>query len=341
MIIDSLLQKDIIPDGMIRMGIRQLLKGRLRNERIKDEIKLYEHKLSLVEDLKNSPVALNTMEANEQHYEVPARFFEIVLGPWLKYSSGFWFEDTLSLRQSEEDMLIMSLERAGIQNGMEVLDLGCGWGSFTLYAAENFPGASFTAVSNSASQKAFILNKASERGLTNIDVITADINDFDSDKQFDRIVSVEMFEHVRNYQVLFDRVHGWLKDEGQIFIHIFAHKTHAYKFEAKNEGDWMARHFFTGGMMPSDDLFYFFTDKFESKNHWKVNGQNYAKTLEAWLERMDDNREEIMELFRETYKDEAVKFWAYWRIFFMACAETFDYKNGTEWGVSHYLFQKK
>ena len=171
-------------------------------------------------------------------------------------------------------------------------------------------------------------------------MITSDINDFSPNNKFDRIVSVEMFEHVRNYQKLFDRVSTWLKDKGKIFIHIFAHKEIAYKFEVKSEGDWMARHFFTGGMMPSDDLFYFFTKNFKSLNHWKVNGTHYARTLERWLVRMDKNEEEIMTLFRNTYGKDAKKFWTYWRIFFMACAETFAYNEGEEWGVNHYLFQK-
>jgi cyclopropane-fatty-acyl-phospholipid synthase len=302
---------------------------------------LKQHKAMLIEELKTSPIALNTMEANEQHYEVPARFYEIVLGRWLKYSAGFWYQDNNNLTQSEEDMLIITLDRADIGKNMKVLDLGCGWGSFSLYAAELYSDSQFTAVSNSSSQKAFIEQRARERGIENLTVITADINEFNPEDKFDRVVSVEMFEHVRNYEKLFQRIHRWLLPEGKLFVHIFSHKDYAYKFEPENEGDWMARHFFTGGMMPSDDFLFHFAGDFETLNHWRFNGKHYADTLEAWLVRMDKNKEEIMELFEETYGPEAKKFWTYWRIFFMACAETFAYKGGTEWGVSHYLFQKK
>jgi cyclopropane-fatty-acyl-phospholipid synthase len=340
MIIDNLLQKNVVPDSVLRLGIKTLLKARLRRESHGSADKLDQHKSKLVEELKASPIALNTLEANEQHYEVPARFYEIVLGGWLKYSSGFWYKENKNLTQSEEDMLIISLDRADIGTNQKVLDLGCGWGSFSLYAAELYPESAFTAVSNSSSQKAFIDNKARERGIENLTVITADINEFNPEEKFDRIVSVEMFEHVRNYEQLFGRIQNWLLPDGKLFVHIFTHKDYAYKFEAEREGDWMARHFFTGGMMPSDDLLFHFSGDFKTLNHWNINGKHYSQTLEAWLVRMDNHKNEIMEIFKETYGDEAKKFWAYWRIFFMACAETFAYRDGTEWGVSHYLFQK-
>jgi cyclopropane-fatty-acyl-phospholipid synthase len=259
----------------------------------------------------------------------------------LKYSCGYWPEKSTSLAQSEEKMLELTLERAGIDNGQKVLDLGCGWGSFTLFAADKYPDAQFTAVSNSASQRRFIEKRATELKLKNIKVITADINDFHPVEKYDRVVSVEMFEHVRNYQLLFSRINQWLRPEGKLFVHIFNHHKHAYKFEVRNERDWMARHFFTGGMMPSNHLLFYFSGGFSISGHWIVNGIHYSKTLEAWLKNMDSNKPEIMVIFNKTYGDMATQFRAYWRIFFMACAETFKMNRGNEWQVGHYLFKKR
>ena len=340
MIMDNLLARDIIPDSILRFGIKTLLRKRLKKEKFATSEDLQRHKDDLIQELKTSPIALNTSEANEQHYEVPAEFYEIVLGPMLKYSSGYWPESNMSIEESEYEMLKLTIDRADIQENQSVLDLGCGWGSFSLFAAKEFPTSNFTAVSNSASQKEFIDKKAKERGIKNLTVITQDINNFNPSENYHRIISVEMFEHVRNYQMLFDRIFKWLNPEGKLFVHIFSHRQVAYKFEVKNQGDWMAKYFFTGGMMPSDDLLFQFSKDFEVLNHWNVNGQHYARTLETWLIRMDINKDDVMRIFKDTYGDEANKFWAYWRIFFMACAETFAYKTGDEWGVSHYLFQK-
>lgn len=340
MTIDTILEKDILPDSMLRFGIRYLLKNRLKQESFESEEAFNKHQDLLIEDMKRSPIAINTIDANQQHYEVPASFYELVLGPYLKYSSGYWFNETNTLNRTEEDMLIMAIERADIKNGQSVLDLGCGWGSFSLYAAKNFPGSQFTAVSNSESQKHFIDEKAKKQGLKNLTVITSDINDFNPGKQFDRIVSVEMLEHVRNYDKLFKRIYNWLTHEGKLFVHIFTHKKYAYKFEAKGDSDWMAKYFFSGGMMPSRSFLVQFANDLKLQNQWEISGTHYARTLEAWLSNMDMNKREIMQIFRETYGDEAKKFWSYWRIFFMACAETFKYNNGSEWGVSHYVFKK-
>lgn len=340
MVVDSILKRDILSDDIIRMGIRYLLKNRLQKESRPYHSNPDMAVKNIVSDLSSGPIAVNTSDANEQHYEVPARFFEIVLGPKLKYSSGIWNTALTSLEESEKDMLDLSIERSEIQNAGSMLDLGCGWGSFSLYAAERFPALRITAVSNSNSQRDFIQQKAKEKGLKNLKVITSDINDFQPDETFDRIVSVEMFEHVRNYKELFGRLHRWLKPNGKLFIHIFNHRKLAYKFDQESESDWMARHFFSGGIMPADNLFFHFTDAFETKGHWQINGIHYSNTLEAWLKRMDVNKHEIMAIFENTYGKEAKKFWVYWRIFFLACSETFAYNKGNEWGVSHYLFQK-
>ncbi len=337
---DTLLRKNLVPDPLLRVAIRFLLKNRLRHED-SGSGEAQQNKLrKLIEELRQSPIALNTIEANRQHYEVPARFFEIVLGKWLKYSCGFWPDAATTLDASEERMLDMTIERTGILNGQEVLDLGCGWGSFTLYAAGKYPKCRFTAVSNSSSQRRFILGRAKELGLANIRVITADINDFEPDNTFDRIVSVEMFEHVRNYEMLFERIYKWLKPGGKLFVHIFNHQKYAYKFEVKSERDWMARHFFTGGMMPSNHLLLYFTGRLNIEDHWVINGNHYSKTLEAWLQKMDASKREIMPLFAETYGRQATQFWVYWRIFFIACSETFRMSGGNEWQVGHYLFKK-
>lgn len=340
MTIDKLLEKDLKLDFLIRMGIRQLLKSRLNEEKKPTAELQQQHFMELVNELKSSPIAVSTQEANAQHYEVPAEFYEIVLGPHLKYSSGYWPAGVETLADSELQMLRLTAERAGIQNGQTVLDLGCGWGSFSLFAAEMFPQSRFVAVSNSHSQRKFIEKKASEKGLKNLKVYTADINDFAPAEKFDRIVSVEMLEHVRNYELLFARIHSWLKRSGKLFVHIFTHHSYAYKFEVKTDKDWMAKYFFSGGIMPSDNLLFYFSKGFEISHHWHLDGTHYSKTLEAWLARMDANKPQIMSLFRETYGDEAIKFWAYWRIFFMACSETFAMNIGREWGVSHYLFEK-
>jgi len=331
--IDTFLQKELIPDSILRMGIRTLLRKRLKQEKNSNQ-------KELVEELRKSPLAINTLDANEQHYEVPSSFYSKVLGPNLKYSSGFWFGNTQTLQEAEENMLDLTLERADVKNGQRILDVGCGWGSFSIYAARKFPAAQIVAVSNSQSQKQFIDEKAQEEDIKNLTVITADINDFNPKEKFDRIVSVEMFEHVRNYDQLFKRINTWLKPKGKLFVHIFTHAEYAYKFEINGSTDWMAKYFFSGGIMPSRNLLMNFSDDFTLKSQWNINGSHYSKTLEAWLQQMDENKEEITKIFDECYGNESKKFWTYWRIFFMACSETFAFRNGEEWGVSHYLFEK-
>jgi cyclopropane-fatty-acyl-phospholipid synthase len=337
-ITDFLLENNLVPDALIRTSIRQRLRNTLKEHSPTDQKAATAAMEQLVNELKQSPIAINTFDANEQHYEVPAEFYKIVLGPQLKYSCGLWEDESDDLESSELQMLELTTERADIKNGTKILDLGCGWGSFSLFAATKFPDKKFTAVSNSNSQREFIEKTAESRGIKNLKVITSDINDFDPDEKFDRVVSVEMFEHVRNYQKLFKKIHTWLEKGGKLFVHIFNHKKIAYKFEIKDSSDWMARHFFTGGMMPSDGLLMQFSEGFKLDGHWNVNGTHYSKTLEAWLQKMDASKTEVMRLFRNTYNGQAGKFWVYWRVFFMACSETFRMDGGNQWQVSHYVF---
>lgn len=339
MFYNKLLEKDKIPDFLIRLGIRNLLKQRLKDEqKISDRT----HVDALISELKNSPIAIQTKAANDQHYEVPTEFYQYCLGKHLKYSSGYWKENVTDINTSEQDMLELTCNRAELKDGQNVLELGCGWGSLSLFMSAKFPKSKFTVVSNSRTQKIYIDEQAQIRGINNLTVITKDINDFSIEQKFDRVVSVEMFEHLRNYKLLFEKIAFLLKDDGKMFVHIFTHKEYTYKFEVKDESDWMSKYFFTGGIMPANDLFYNFQQDLTIKNKWIVNGQHYSKTSEAWLQNMDKNKNKILPLFEKTYgKESALKWWVYWRIFFMACAELWAYNKGEEWMVCHYLFTKK
>lgn len=330
-----------VPDAVIRMGIRRLLARRLKEERAAGKDESID---AFVAELDGSPVAVETDAANEQHYEVPPAYFAKVLGRRLKYSCTWWEAGETDLDASEEAMLALTAERADIRDGHRVLELGCGWGSFSLWVAERFPGSEIVAVSNSRTQRAFIEEQAEARGLGNIRVITADMNTFAPPDTFDRVVSIEMFEHMKNYRRLMKRIASWLRPGGKLFVHIFVHRTYAYPFEDEGDSaDWMARYFFTGGNMPSDDLLLRFQDHFAIERHWRVNGNHYSKTLEAWLRRQDAVEAEILPLFRETYGDDAAaKLWLRrWRIFYMACSELFRHGDGWEWFVAHYRFMKR
>lgn len=339
---NSLVEKDLIPDFIIRKRIKQLLEQRLEQEN-KGDVGLQQDQLMrLIESLKSSEIAINTQDANEQHYEVPTMFYKYCLGTHLKYSCGYWNDGVTSIDVSERDMLELTCQRAELENGQTVLELGCGWGSLSLFMAAKYPSSTFKVVSNSKTQKAYIDEQAVKRGLQNITVITADINVLNLNEQFDRVVSVEMFEHMRNYQRLMEKVATHLKSSGKLFVHIFTHKEFAYTYETIDHTDWMSKYFFTGGTMPSNNLLLYFNEHLYVNKQWCVNGVHYNKTCEAWLSNMDKHKHQIMPLIEQTYgKEQAVKWWVYWRIFYMACAELFGYRSGNEWMVSHYLFSKK
>ncbi|HEY0703922.1 MAG TPA: cyclopropane-fatty-acyl-phospholipid synthase family protein [Candidatus Acidoferrales bacterium] len=344
-----LVERDFVPDVMIRQEIRRLLAKRLAEQDAGNELRNRTRKQEFVEQLKASPIAVGTSAANSQHYEVPARFFELVLGKRLKYSSGLWRPETKTLDQAEEAMLARTVECAEIVEGQRILELGCGWGSLSLYLAEKFPRSEIVGVSNSHSQREFIEARAAARGLTNLTIFTADMNRFQAPGTFDRVVSVEMFEHMRNYELLFARVAAWMKPEAKCFIHVFTHARCAYPFEVRDASDWMAKYFFTGGIMPSRDLFSYFAHDLRIGKQWEIDGRNYQQTARAWLENLDANREEVLQLFAATYgsncsgkekQTEARRWLVRWRIFFMACEELWGYRGGAEWGVSHYLLSK-
>ncbi len=329
-------ERGLLPDPLVRVGIRRLLRDRLATEsaRSADPDAALDR---FVREMARSEVAPVPHLANRQHYEVPAEFFEVVLGRHMKYSSGLWTPGTASLDEAEAAMLALTCERAGLEDGQRILDLGCGWGSLSLFAAERHPGARITAVSNSASQGAFIRARAAARGLGNVEVLTADVNRFAPSGRFDRVVSVEMFEHVRNWPELLRRVRAWLEPAGRLFVHVFAHRRFAYPFEVDGDGDWMARNFFTGGLMPSHDLLGRLAGPFEVESRWLVPGTHYQRTAEAWLDRLDAGwPRAVAALARVLPRREAELQARRWRIFFLACAELFGFAGGEEWVVSHH-----
>lgn len=333
-------ESGLVPDAVIRRGIRRLLSKRLDDIRANDVEQADRTQRAFVEMMKASPIALVPELANEQHYEVPARFFDLVLGANRKYSCCYWPPGTQSLDDAERAALEASCLRADIADGQRVLDLGCGWGSMSLYIAEQYPNTQVTSISNSTSQREFIESEAAARGLSNVNVVVADMNDFDTGEIFDRIVSIEMFEHMRNYQVLFQKISQWLTADGQFFMHIFVHRSTPYEFLDNGPGDWMSRHFFSGGIMPSDDLPLFFQEHLDIVCRWRWSGEHYARTSNAWLQNMDSQRGEIVPVLAGTYGKDVAKWWMRWRLFFMACAELFDYDKGQEWYVAHYLFRR-
>jgi cyclopropane-fatty-acyl-phospholipid synthase len=337
--IDSLLEKNLLPDWLIRIGIRRLLRQRLHEIDRPDPAARV---AQFAESLRTMPIAINTAESKEQHYEVPTAFYERCLGPRLKYSSCFYENGTETIAEAEERMLVLTCERARMADGLAILELGCGWGSLTLWMAEKYPRARITGVSHSRTQREHILAEAGRRGLANVEIITCDMNEFAiTPCRFDRVVSVEMFEHMKNWPRLMANVARWLKPGGLFFAHVFTHARFAYHFEVRDESDWMSKYFFTGGMMPAHELFPRFQDDLRLVQDWKINGRHYAQTAEHWLQNMDAHRTEIMPLFIQAYgAGQAMKWWAYWRVFYLACAELWWFRDGQEWLVSHYLFRK-
>jgi len=334
----QLAEQGLLPEFLIRMGIRKLLAERLRGE----YARLRLAKAELIEDLRKSQLAVDTDKANEQHYEVPTAFFKEILGRRMKYSCCYWPEGVNTLDEAEEASLQQVAQRACLESGQRVLELGCGWGSFSLWAAEQYPKSEYVAVSNSHSQRRYIEEQARLRGLENLTVITADINAFEPEGRFDRIVSIEMFEHVRNYASLLERIADWLTAEGRLFVHVFAHKEVAYTFEDKQTSHWMARHFFSGGIMPSVDLFSHFGEHMEIEEQWRLDGTHYQRTLESWLDLLKLRREEVFPILQSCYGDEDAGLWyRRWMLFMMAGAELFGYQDGQQWGVSHYLMRKR
>ena len=333
-------EQGFVPDSVIRAGIRRLCEQRLKEISAGDCEAVELATESFVRDMDASEIAPVPHIANEQHYEVPAEFFALVLGPRRKYSSAWWPHGTAHLAKAETMALAATCERAALADGQSVLELGCGWGSLTLWMAEHYPNSRITAVSNSHSQRAWILGEAARRGMHNVEVITADMNHFGTEERFDRVLSVEMFEHMRNWRALFGRVHDWLHPGGRFFMHVFCHRSTPYPFVDGGPSDWMSRHFFSGGMMPSDDLALRLQNKLRFLQRWRWNGRHYEKTANAWLVNLDAKRARVQPVLAATYGEANAAQWMQrWRIFFMACAELFGYRDGQEWWVSHYLFE--
>ena len=328
----SLAESGFIPDALIKIAARYIPNRRL-NEQSDDE-----NKDKIISVLSRGVVAEKTHNANEQHYEVPPEFFSYVLGTNLKYSCSL-FDDADSLDDAEESMLKLYIDRADIKDGHEVLDLGCGWGSFSLYVAERYPDINITSVSNSSDQIAYIKNEAHEKGLSNIKAFRMDVNNLELNKKYDRIVSIEMFEHLRNYKLILNYLNHALKPDGKLFIHIFCHKKLTYLYEMKNNFDWMTKYFFQGGIMPSKDIFQYFEDELEIINQWDINGNHYSKTCKAWLNNHYKNKKKILDIFEKHY-DEPKIWFNRWRIFFLSCEAFFALNNGREYFVAHYLFKK-
>jgi cyclopropane-fatty-acyl-phospholipid synthase len=336
-------ERGLIPDFLVRMGIRKLLAERLTDEGQNNPDLAQERHAHVFAKCMRGPLAVQTKAANEQHYEVGADFFKLALGPHRKYSSCWFHPQVEDLGQAENAMLQQTCEKALIVDGDRILELGCGWGSLTLYIAQHYPQCHITAVSNSHRQKISILADCQRLGLNNVDVITANLVDFTTEEKFDRVVSVECFEHLRNHRLLFKRISSWLNEHGTCFVHIFTHRNFAYLFEDDGDKDWMARHFFSGGMMPSDRWLLLCQDDLVCQQHWQVSGTHYAKTSECWLRNLDKNKDAAIECF---VKDGLTPAAAHlqvnrWRIFFMACAELWGYADGNEWMVSHYRFAKR
>jgi len=336
----GLAERGLLPDALIRLGVRRLCARRLRAEAAGGaavQEQRLQHRLAL---LRAGPLALNTDAANAQHYELPPDFFVQCLGPRLKYSCAYYPRGSETLAQAEEAMLELYGERAELADGQQILELGFGWGSLTLWMAARYPHARILAVSNSLAQGAFVEARCREQGLANVRVVTVDVNQLALPAgAFDRCVSIEMFEHMRNYETLLARIAGWLKTDGKLFVHVFAHRTRLYLFEADGADNWMGRHFFTGGLMPAADTLLWFSRDLACEQRWLIAGTHYARTANDWLRRQDENRGRVRQILRGVYGKGGAALWEQrWRMFWMACAETFGYEGGAQWLVAHYRF---
>lgn len=339
----QLLEKDLLPDNVIRWGIQKLLAQKIKREAEPTQEKQQQRLQQFIDELKTLPIAIETDQANAQHYEVPSQFYHLTLGPNLKYSSGYWNQNTKTLADAEVAMLELYCKRAELKDGQTILDLGCGWGSLSLYLAKKYPSSKIIGLSNSKTQKQWIDEQAKNRGLNNLEIRTANIVHYDIPEKasFDAIISIEMFEHMKNYQLLLKKISTWLKPKGKLFVHIFTHKIFAYHYEDTDGTDWLTRYFFAGGTMPSNHLLFYFQGHLKIKQHWLVDGTHYEKTANAWLKNQYQNRAEIWPLLEKTYgKNQAKKWWVYWKLFFLACAELWGYQDGNQWMVAHYLFEK-
>lgn len=337
----DLVESGLVPDPLIRAGIRRRLADKLRQLHLDAPEARDRAERALLADWWSGPIALVPELANEQHYEVPPEFFRLCLGRHRKYSCGYWDESATTLDDSEARMLALTVERARLEDGQRILELGCGWGSLSLWMAEHLPKAEILCVSNSAPQRETILSLARERGLANIDVVTADMREFDAGDTFDRIVSVEMFEHMSNYRELMRRIAGWLRPGGQLFVHHFCHRELLYPFQVEGKTDWMAQHFFTGGIMPSADTLLHFQEDLRLEERWLVGGRHYERTCNAWLDKLDAHRDEALAILGKDLDEREARVWLQrWRIFYMACAELFGYGDGRQWLVGHYRFRR-
>lgn len=338
----QLAESGLLPDALIRIGIRRLLRHRIGAITPTDSEAAHCAKREFLAAMRQSAVALHTDAANEQHYELPPVFFEHILGTRRKYSSCYYPSGRESLDEAERAMLALYGQRAQLSDGMDMLELGCGWGSLTLWLAEHYPHSRITAISNSHGQRHFIEARCQERGYDNVQIITCDANDFETSEQFDRVISIEMFEHLRNWQAMLERVDRWLKPGGLAFLHVFCHRHYPYLFAVRNDNDWMSKHFFTGGLMPSADLLHHFQDHLVVADHWYLNGMHYARTARHWLKNMDRNRAKIIPLLVQHYGEREARIWFQrWRMFFMSCEELWGLQRGEEWGVTHYLLGKR
>ena len=328
-----LAEKGLIPDFILNFFIQKISLGRVNSATTENE------KLTVINQLKSGPIAEKTSNANDQHYEVPPEFFQLVLGKHMKYSCSHFDSELDDLDHAEEAMLQLYLDRAGIDGNQKILDLGCGWGSFSLYAAAKFPTSKFTAVSNSRDQINFINAEAKKRGLKNLIAMQKNINEMHFNETFDKVISIEMFEHMRNYESLLGKVSNFLKPDGELFVHIFCHRFACYLYEAKNESDWMTKNFFEGGIMPSEDIFSNFENDLKVVSSWKVNGTHYGLTSKKWLEKHDKNKSKIIAMFNQHYGNGKIWFFR-WRMFFLTCAKFFSINKGNDWYVTHYLLRK-